>query len=159
MHRPPIAFVGRSAPVRRLVKTTTFDSILLIPHGPQQHQKQHQQQQQAMQADVMLTKLWTSSSSSSTQQQEDEDMFVEAQDLDALQQLFSKYCDKEGLMSKQNLEQIPAIAQLLVRYIGSVEHCDFILFFSTAAKTRMNIVRKNVSRTISHALELLRENL
>jgi hypothetical protein len=114
MHRPPIAFVGRSAPVRRLVKTTTLDSILLSPHGPQQHQKKHHQQQQAMQAAVMLTKLWTSSSSSSSTQQED-DVFVEAQDLDALQQLFSKYCDKEGLMSKQNLEQIPAIAQLLVR--------------------------------------------
>ena len=40
--------------------------------------------------------------------------FVKADDGDALQQLFSKTCDKEGLMTKAAVMEIPAIAQLLV---------------------------------------------
>jgi len=44
----------------------------------------------------------------------DDDGFVEAQDLEALQGLFSKYCDKEGLMTKDAVQQIPLIAELLV---------------------------------------------
>jgi hypothetical protein len=43
--------------------------------------------------------------------------FVEAQDLEALQTLFSKYCDGEGLMNKVSVLQIPAIAELTVRAI------------------------------------------
>ena len=45
----------------------------------------------------------------------DEDSeFVEAEDFEALQVLFSKYCDKEGLMTKNAVEKVPAIADLLV---------------------------------------------
>jgi len=44
----------------------------------------------------------------------DDDGFVEAQDLEALQALFSKYCDKEGLMTKDAVQQTPLIAELLV---------------------------------------------
>lgn len=40
--------------------------------------------------------------------------FVRADDLEALQALFAKECDVDGLMSKASLEAIPAIAELLV---------------------------------------------
>lgn len=39
----------------------------------------------------------------------------EAQDGEALQALFAKQCDKDGLMTKQMLKGIPAIQELLVR--------------------------------------------
>lgn len=42
-------------------------------------------------------------------------IFVKADDLEALQALFAKECDAEGLMTKAALESIPAIAELLVR--------------------------------------------
>ena len=43
-----------------------------------------------------------------------EDEFVEAEDLEALQALFTKYCDKEGLMTKEKVTTIPPIEELLV---------------------------------------------
>lgn len=43
-----------------------------------------------------------------------EDEFVEAEDLEALQALFTKYCDKEGLMTKEKVTEIPPIDELLV---------------------------------------------
>jgi len=39
--------------------------------------------------------------------------FVRADDLEALQALFAKECDVDGLMSKASLETIPAVAELL----------------------------------------------
>jgi len=42
------------------------------------------------------------------------DEFVEAEDLEALQALFSKYCDAEGLMTKDAVMKVPAIAELMV---------------------------------------------
>ena len=39
---------------------------------------------------------------------------MEAEDLEALQALFTKYCDKEGLMTKDGVKKIPPIAVLLV---------------------------------------------
>lgn len=42
------------------------------------------------------------------------DGYVEAEDLDGLQDLFNRYCDREGLMTKNSVQQIPAIAELLV---------------------------------------------
>ena len=42
------------------------------------------------------------------------DEFVEAEDLEALQALFTKYCDKEGLMTKEKVTKIPPIGELLV---------------------------------------------
>jgi hypothetical protein len=47
----------------------------------------------------------------------EKDEFVEAEDLEALQTLFSKYCDSEGLMTKLIVMQIPAIAELMVRLV------------------------------------------
>jgi hypothetical protein len=47
----------------------------------------------------------------------EKDEFVEAEDLEALQTLFSKYCDSEGLMTKLIVMQIPAISDLLVRSV------------------------------------------
>jgi len=45
----------------------------------------------------------------------DDDPFaVEAEDLEALQKLFAKYCDQEGLMTKEAVQKIPTIAELLV---------------------------------------------
>ena len=56
--------------------------------------------------------LHSSSSSSVT-----EDEFVQAKDLEALQILFNKYCDKEGLMTKAMALNVPAIAELIVSSI------------------------------------------
>jgi hypothetical protein len=47
----------------------------------------------------------------------EKDEFVEAEDLEALQTLFSKYCDSEGLMTKLSVMQIPAISELMVRVL------------------------------------------
>jgi hypothetical protein len=44
-----------------------------------------------------------------------DDEFVAANDLEGLQKLFSQYCDDEGLMSKNSIQRIPSILQLLVR--------------------------------------------
>lgn len=44
----------------------------------------------------------------------DDESFVQAEDLEALQKLFSKYCDSEGLMTKVAVTQIPAISDLMV---------------------------------------------
>jgi len=41
------------------------------------------------------------------------DDFVEAEDLEALQSLFRKYCDSDGLMTSQSVQNVPSIAQLL----------------------------------------------
>jgi hypothetical protein len=49
----------------------------------------------------------------------EKDEFVEAEDLEALQTLFSKYCDSEGLMTKLSVMQIPAISELMVRLVSS----------------------------------------
>ena len=43
--------------------------------------------------------------------------FVEAEDFEALQILFSKHCDKEGLITKNAVMEIPAIAELIVRFL------------------------------------------
>lgn len=43
--------------------------------------------------------------------------FVKADDGEALQALFEKQCDKDGLMTKKSLVSIPMIADLLVRSI------------------------------------------
>ena len=40
--------------------------------------------------------------------------FVAADDGDALQDLFSRICDNEGLMTKEAVKKVPSIAQLLV---------------------------------------------
>jgi hypothetical protein len=47
----------------------------------------------------------------------EKDEFVEAEDLEALQTMFSKYCDSEGLMTKLSVMQIPAISELMVRFV------------------------------------------
>lgn len=56
----------------------------------------------------------------------------EAQDGEALQALFAKQCDKDGLMTKQMLMAVPVIQELLVRaairgHLGVMcvqEQCD-----------------------------------
>ena len=53
----------------------------------------------------------TSSTSSSSL----EDAYVDANDAESIQNLFSKYCDGDGLMSKDALQSMPPFAQLLVR--------------------------------------------
>jgi hypothetical protein len=56
-----------------------------------------------------------SSSSSSSSSSETDDDAPEAQDGEALQALFAKQCDKDGLMTKQMLKAVHAIQELLVR--------------------------------------------
>ncbi len=40
--------------------------------------------------------------------------FVEAEDLPSIQELFTKYCDKDGLMTKTSLDKVPAFKDMLV---------------------------------------------
>jgi hypothetical protein len=44
------------------------------------------------------------------------DDFVQADDFEALQKLFSKNCDDEGLMTRASVMQIPAISELMVSH-------------------------------------------
>ena len=46
--------------------------------------------------------------------------FVKADDGEALQALFEKQCDQDGLMTKKSLVSIPMIADLLVSLIWSL---------------------------------------
>ena len=39
---------------------------------------------------------------------------AEAEDLASIQTLFSKYCDEDGLMSKETLEQMPPFSEMMV---------------------------------------------
>jgi hypothetical protein len=57
--------------------------------------------------------LFASSQSSSSTNKELE--FVEAENFEALQVLFSTYCDQDGLMTKNAVMNVPIIADLLVR--------------------------------------------
>jgi len=72
----------------------------------------------------------------------DDDNFVDPSDLEALQGIFTKYRDSEGLMSKTGFKEIPAIAFLFVS--------DFVVAL-IKAHTRRRKLRK-----ILNALELLR---
>lgn len=45
---------------------------------------------------------------------DNDEVYVKAQDLEALQTLFGEYCDNEGLMTKDAVRKIPAISELLV---------------------------------------------
>jgi hypothetical protein len=49
--------------------------------------------------------------------QDEVEGFVEAEDLPAIQALFTKYCDKDGLMTKSALEGVPMISDMLVGII------------------------------------------
>ena len=40
--------------------------------------------------------------------------FVEAEDLPSIQELFTKYCDQDGLMTKTSLDKVPAFKDMLV---------------------------------------------
>jgi hypothetical protein len=42
--------------------------------------------------------------------------FVEAEDLPSIQELFTKYCDKDGLMTKASLDKVPAFKDMLVSW-------------------------------------------
>lgn len=44
-----------------------------------------------------------------------DDSYVEADDIDAIQQLFNKYCDKDGLMTMKALASMPPFSDMLVR--------------------------------------------
>jgi hypothetical protein len=43
-----------------------------------------------------------------------DDDYVKSNDIESLQDIFSKYCDKDGLMSKDMVLKIPIIAEFLV---------------------------------------------
>ena len=49
------------------------------------------------------------------------DDFVVAEDLPAIQSLFSKYCDKDGLMSIEDLRKVPPFAEMLVSFIYFID--------------------------------------
>ena len=52
--------------------------------------------------------VYTASSSSS------DEVFVDSQDGETLQSLYSKKCDANGLMTKEMVRKLPVIAELLV---------------------------------------------
>jgi hypothetical protein len=68
-----------------------------------------------------------------------EDDFVAAQDLEALQELFTKYCDKDGLMDKNAAMKVPAIAELLVRF------CFFTVTILTIAQSVKNRIGSRIT--------------
>jgi hypothetical protein len=78
----------------------------------------------------------------------DSSFFSQAQDLESLQSLFARYCDKQGLMTRSALRKVPAIADLLV---STRAHC-----FSAS-----RWFEKGDSRSVTiyarYALELLRD--
>ena len=43
--------------------------------------------------------------------------YVEAEDLPAIQSLFNKYCDKDGLMTKKALAKMPPFEEMLVSIV------------------------------------------
>jgi hypothetical protein len=45
---------------------------------------------------------------------------IEADNPPAIQALFNKYCDEQGLMNKETLEKLPVISFMLVRDIAMV---------------------------------------
>ena len=51
------------------------------------------------------------------QQAKEDGDFVEAEDLPAIQALFNKYCDEDGLMTKSALAGVPVFAEMLVRIL------------------------------------------
>ena len=53
---------------------------------------------------------------------DDEYEFVKADDGEALQALFEKQCDGDGLMTKKSLVSIPMIADLLVSLLYFIRH-------------------------------------
>ena len=46
--------------------------------------------------------------------------YVEAEDGEAVQALFEKYCDDDGLMTKAAVKAVPSITDLLVRIVTKV---------------------------------------
>jgi len=54
--------------------------------------------------------------------------FIKADDGDALQALFLKFCDVQGLLTKDALKKIPAISELLVSHF-----CELVVFQSISA--------------------------
>ncbi len=58
---------------------------------------------------------------------------MEADDMDAIQELFNKYCDKDGLMTKAALAAMPPFSDMLVRTFD----CEF------RYRTAFNRPRKN----------------
>lgn len=50
--------------------------------------------------------------------------YVEAEDLPAIQALFNKYCDKDGLMTKKALEKMLPFNEMLVSPLTGKESID-----------------------------------
>jgi hypothetical protein len=61
-----------------------------------------------------------------------EEEFVQAEDLESLQGLFSSCCDGEGLMTKAEVMQIPSISELLME--GDLETEEFSIIWNKAPK-------------------------
>ena len=61
-----------------------------------------------------------------------------------LQALFAKHCDKDGLMTKQMLKEIPAIQELLVCMCVSVGLC-FCVLYTTQNGPVMNTVCSRIT--------------
>lgn len=81
---------------------------------------------------------------------------LDANDVELLQKVFSKYADQDGLMTKADVKQVPAIAQLLVSSTQMHPVCCF-LFMETVGRSLL-LACLGFSVRIKIALELLRDN-
>ena len=73
-----------------------------------------EQRQPKRRRNTNIIRLFASSSSSSSN--DDDDDFVGADDLPAVQGLFSKYCDEDGLMNKDKLVKMKPFSAMLVSF-------------------------------------------
>lgn len=76
------------------------------------------------------------------------DSFVEADDIAAIQKLFNKYCDEDGLMTKASLIETPPFSEMLVRHIlpFSSRHCQPRKNFIQCSRITPRQCRRKVER-------------
>ena len=85
----------------------SFITARRINNQQQQQQKQHGDDNNS----ILLSMVATSSSSTSSSSVE----YPPASDGEALQSLFAKHCNDEGLMTEREMRNVPAIKDMLVR--------------------------------------------
>lgn len=86
-----------------------------------------------------------------------DDEFVEAKDGEALQELFLKKCDEEGFMSKQAVQNIPVIAQLLKDKDLLMEEFDEIWEAAPKFPLQVEDERKNEKIDVDSFIQIYRD--
>jgi hypothetical protein len=99
--------------VQSFTPSTTFANQIHVRHVPNKIESANL----GADARVILSMSTEGSGSGSDSKTDNNSEFVKADDGGALQALFEKQCDQDGLMTKKSLVSIPMIADLLVRYL------------------------------------------